>query len=142
VIMNRQKGFTLVEVLVSIVVLAVGLLGLAGLQLISLKAADSAYHRSQASILVDDIVDRMRANRANAVAGSYNIDIGDASPTGTSIAEVDLANWRAQVSGSLTSGDGAVAVNAATHITTITIQWDDSRAGGDTDQQFVVNTEL
>ena len=135
-----HKGFTLIEVLVSMIVLAIGLLGLAGLQLTSLKAADSAYHRSQASVLADDILDRMRSNRDVALAGSYNISLG-ADPSGTSsISDVDLVNWKAMLSGTIPSGDGSVGV--AANIATITVQWDDSRASGSSAQTFTVVTQL
>ena len=59
----RSQGFTLIEVLIAIIVLSIGLLGLAGLQLTSLRNSNSAYTRSQAVILSYDIVDRIRANR-------------------------------------------------------------------------------
>lgn len=57
-----QSGFTLLEVLITLIILSVGLLGLAGLQVISLRDNHSAYLRSQAIIQSYDIIDRMRAN--------------------------------------------------------------------------------
>ena len=60
--MKKNIGFTLIEVLVAMLVLAVGLLGLAGLQATSLRNNQSAYNRSQATQLAYDIADRMRAN--------------------------------------------------------------------------------
>lgn len=120
-----HRGFTLLEVLISIIVLAIGLLGLAGLQLTSLKAADSAYARSQATVLANDILDRMRSNRDAAIDGSYNIAVGD-TPTGGSVADVDLAEWKTMLGGTLTEGDGSVAVNAG--VATVTVQWNDVRA--------------
>ena len=62
---RRQAGFTLVEVLVAMLVLAVGLIGLAGLQLASMKSNHSAYRRSQAAIAVYDLLDRIRADPAS-----------------------------------------------------------------------------
>ncbi len=61
---KRQQGFTLLEVLISMVILAVGMFGLAGLQVISVRSNSSAYHRSVASMMAYDIMDRMRANPA------------------------------------------------------------------------------
>jgi len=72
--MNRAKGFTLVEVLVSMIVLSIGLLGLAGLQATSLRNNQSAYYRSQATFLAYDIADRMRANPESS--DEYLIDAG------------------------------------------------------------------
>ena len=64
--MNTIKGFTLIEVLIAMLVLAVGLLGLASLQAYSLRNTQSAYNRSLATELAYDLADRMRANmRAN-----------------------------------------------------------------------------
>ncbi len=74
-IVNKQKGFTLVEVLVAVFILAIGLMGLASLQVMSVKTNQSAYYRSQASILAYDILDRMRANRNAFLTGAYdNVD--------------------------------------------------------------------
>jgi len=136
---KRVKGFTLIEVLVSIVVLAIGLLGLAGLQLVSLKGADSAYYRSQASILADDVMDRMRSNKNAAIAGSYDTAIGE-SVTGGTIFATDLANWKSMLDGNLPAGDGSVAVSGG--VVKVTIQWDDTRGGGVSTQQFVLESEL
>jgi type IV pilus assembly protein PilV len=62
--MTNQRGFTLTEVLIAVLVLAVGLLGLAGLQLAGMKSNHSAYLRSQATIVAYDLLDRMRADPA------------------------------------------------------------------------------
>ena len=74
--MNRrvpksQAGFTLIEVLVSALILAIGLVGVAGLQAMSLKNNQAAYMRSQATALAYCVADRMRSNVVAANAGSY-----------------------------------------------------------------------
>lgn len=91
--LRGQHGFTLLEVLISIVILSIGLLGLAGLQATSLQANQNAHYTSQANLLAYDIVDRMRANRQAARSGDYNIDIGDGVPSGGSQAARDLQRW-------------------------------------------------
>ncbi len=58
---KQQQGFTLIEVLVAVVVLSIGLLGLAGLQTTGLRNNQSAYYASQAAIYANDIFERMRA---------------------------------------------------------------------------------
>jgi len=68
----QQTGFSLLEVLIALLILAVGLLGLAALQNMGLRLNSQSYERTQATILIDDMVDRMRANSAGVVAGDYN----------------------------------------------------------------------
>jgi len=69
---KAQKGFTLVEVLVTIVVVSIGLLGLAGLQINGLRANMSSETRSKATLLANDIVERMRANLVGVDANAYS----------------------------------------------------------------------
>lgn len=143
--MLDQSGFTLIEVLVAIMVLSLGLLGLAGLQATSLQANHSAYLRSQASVLSYDIIDAMRANREAARAGQYDVALAAASPTGTTIPAQDIRRWRANLAAALPDGKGAIAtvVGADGGVTlTITLRWDDSRAGGSASQQMISNSQL
>ncbi len=69
---RHNGGFTLIEVLVTIVVVSVGLLGLAGLQINGLRANMSSETRSKATLLANDIVERMRANLTGVDANAYN----------------------------------------------------------------------
>jgi type IV pilus assembly protein PilV len=138
----RQKGFTLLEVLVAIVVLSIGLLGLAGLMASSLRNNHSAYYRSQATWLAYDVIDRMRTNRPNAV--DYVVGLGGASAAG-GLAGADITDWKSMISSTLPAGDGSVAVVAAGEARTVTvdIQWDDARGtGGDAAQTFRVVSQL
>ena len=68
---QRQSGFTLVEVLITIVVVSIGLLGVAGLQISGLRANMGSEARSKATILANDIVERMRANPLGVAANQY-----------------------------------------------------------------------
>jgi type IV pilus assembly protein PilV len=133
-------GFTLLEVLIAVLVLSVGLLGLAGLQATGIKANHSAYMRSQAVAYGYDIIDRMRANRLSALSGGYNIAIGAGAPAGSSIAQSDLREWKTLVAAHLPVGDASANVNGGT--VTVVVQWDDSRAEGSTTQTITVQTEL
>lgn len=132
---GSQSGMTLVEALVALLVLCIGLLGVAGLQIQALRANHGAYLRSQATMLAHDIADRMRANRPNALAGAYNVAVG-AVPTGSTLPDLDVAAWKQSLADVLPAGDGAVVI--AGDIATITVQWTD-RLGADT---FVTETEL
>lgn len=136
---SRHWGFTLVEILVAVVVLAIGLLGLAGLQATSLRFNNSAYHRSQATNLAYDMADRMRVNRQAAIAGDYNIATTDPAPTGTTLADIDRAEWRSALANTLPMGTGGITQNG--NIFTINIQWDDDRDGV-LNPPFVMDTEL
>jgi len=67
--MDKSRGFTLIEVLISMLIMAIGLLGLAGMQAVAQRAEVESYQRAQALVLVQDMVDRVNANRK--VAGCY-----------------------------------------------------------------------
>ena len=144
----KQSGFTLLEVLVAMLVLSIGLLGLAGLMASSMRNNLSASHRTQATWMAYDIIDRMRANRAGALAGSYATAMGTAAacatavPTGT-VPVQDIAAWKNQLACALPAGNGSIAVNAGTRAATIVIQWNDSRGSqGLANQTFTVETQL
>ena len=143
-----EKGFTLIEILVAILVLSIGLLGLAGLQATGLQSNHSGYLRSQATIFAYEMADRLRANRSTAISGSYDISLTDSAPSGTSIQDIDRADWLGRLATVLPSGDGAVgcATTTATNgettcLCTITIQWNDTRKTGES-QQFIVATQI
>lgn len=142
---RAQAGVSMIEFLVALIIFAFGTLGLAGLQTQALAYSQGSLYRSQATTLTDDILDRMRADRANAKAGTWNtlLTANAASITGPTIAQTDLKDWKQQVEALLPSGQAAVDVNA--NIVTITIQWDDSRGNRSsttTNQQFVTKTKL
>jgi type IV pilus assembly protein PilV len=120
-----QRGVTLLEVLISIVVLSIGLLGYAGLQTLSLKNNTSAFQRSQATLLTYDIVDRMRANRPKVLLGDYQVGMGASGN------DPDVITWKNNVAAALPDGDASIDGNLGTGIVTITIQWDDNRDGSD-----------
>ena len=141
---SQALGFTLVEVLIALLVLAVGLLGLAGLQATTLRNNQSAYFRSQAVQLGYDMADRMRSNSANTsnLAGStyVTIALGSAaeqadcatvstSCTSTDMAENDLYLWNLDLTRSLPLGQGSITVNAGARVFTVTVNWDDNRSG-------------
>jgi type IV pilus assembly protein PilV len=142
----KQSGFTLLEILVAMLVLAIGLLGLAGLMASSMRNNLSASHRTQATWMAYDIIDRMRANRTSALAGTYATALGapaacsPAVPAGTIQAQ-DIKAWKNQIACALPAGDGSIAVAGSK--ATIVIQWNDSRGTqGAAAQTFSVETQL
>jgi type IV pilus assembly protein PilV len=136
---NVQRGMTLVEALVALVVLSIGLLGVAALQVTSLRNSHAAHTRAQATALAYDIADRMRANRAAAQSGNYDIALGATLATPATLAEIDLSTWKDALTATLPAGDGAIA--QVGNLMRITIQWDDSR-GAEAPIVFVTETQL
>lgn len=136
--MRSCRGTSMVEILVTVLVLAIGLLGLAGLQGTSLRNNQSAYARTQATNLAYEIIDAMRANVTVARAGGYNIGYGSA-PSASGIAQTDLTAWRNRIIALLPSGEGQITQNGTTF--TIGVRWDDSR-GTEAVQVFTVVTQL
>jgi len=127
------RGFTLVETMVALVVLSVGLLGVAKLVTGAVHANDSGYMRGQATQLAYEILDQMRANRPAATsyggAGAFT-DCSTNPCTAAALAGLDMFNWNARVAATLPQGTGAVAAAAGLGgtIATIVVSWDDSQA--------------
>jgi type IV pilus assembly protein PilV len=138
----RARGFTLIEALVALLVLSIGLLGVAALQLSSLRSNHGSSLRSQATLLAYDIVDRMRANQTAAKSGAYDLALA-ATPTGGTVAGDDLVRWKQNLTNTLPAGTGSVARTGSGNATkfTITVQWDDSR-GASSALSFVMETQI
>lgn len=124
---RRQRGVGLIEILIAVLLLSIGLLGLASLQMLSLQHSSSAALRSEAVGQSYDLLDRMRANRAQAIGGRYNLAFGDA-PTASDLAAADLASWKAALDATLPDGDGQVFVEA--QVVTITVRWQEPGRSG------------
>lgn len=152
------QGFTLLEVLVALVILSLGLLGLAGLQLRSLQGSSDSFARSQAMILADSMADRMRANPIAVTEGSYRVaannlpalppyncedtfPAGENTCTPTEFAALDTADWAndLQTASVLPAGTGSITCNdidagdalpcSPNSVHTITLMWDEARTG-------------
>ena len=124
-----QAGFSLIEVLVTMVILALGLLGFAGLQAHSLKSNRTALQRSYATLLAYDIIDCMRVNRAAAVGSNgandsaYRLAFTDTATNAAvgSLAAADVTRWLAALNNSL-PGASARIVDTAQAVTTDPLQ--------------------
>jgi type IV pilus assembly protein PilV len=141
-----HQGFTLLEVLIALLVMSIGLLGIGKMMMLSARANDSAYMRSQATALAYTIIDAMRANRAAAMSQGYDTAqvvaaqqaCATAAPGCTSgqVAQNDTYVWNQALANSLPNGAGTVVtatgadtVTGAANITaTITVTWSDKVA--------------
>lgn len=148
-----QSGFTLLEVLVAIVVLSLGLLGLAGLQAASLRNNQTAYYRGIATQQAYDMADRLRANLAGVRAGDYNALTGTPSnpscfttgcTTTADMAATDYFQWNTVNAALLPNGVGTVvceggapgvACTAATgnRVFNVTVMWTEKDMAGAVD---------
>jgi type IV pilus assembly protein PilV len=127
---NRAAGMTLVEILITLLIVSIGLLGVAGLHSYSMRNNYDALMRSHASALVSEMMDRMRVNRnlvyTGGAASEYEIAISDAAPavgTGSSQAIRDVAAWLGTLAEQLPNGDGRIDIDQATRVVTIEVQW-------------------
>ena len=141
---RAQGGLTLLEVLVAILVLSIGLLGLAGLQATSLQTNQGAQIRSQAVNIAYDMADRVRANREQARNGDYDnisleptdCDEGLTREAGPHSVEVDIAGWQNLAACLLPGGRGGVTRDG--NDLDVTVQWVDRTTGAVTDDTEVM----
>ncbi len=152
-----NKGFTLLEVLIAVLVLSIGLLGLAGLQLTGLRNNHSANLRGQATQFAYNMVDRMRANPVGLAAALYNKPTPASTAacltttgcTPTQLAQHDMFEWLANITSTLPDGDAIICLDTTPEdgtsaakacsgggtIYAVKIWWTDDRSG--TEKRFV-----
>src|ERR1700743_204315 len=154
---RRIAGFSLIEVLIALVILAVGLLGIAAMVSESLKSKDSPYYHTQALNLANAMLDRMRANRDTATSNGYDTqnsngggfgggtgttapsdyckgDTGAYSPS--EMAACDVAEWQHEIAVLLPAfpsgapAMGSISTSSISQMTQvqIAIEWNDQRA--------------
>ena len=139
---SQQAGVTMVEVLIAILVSAIGLFSAMKLQLTAVTNTHSSMFRSQAAIITSAMVDQLRANPTAAVAGRYDITLDGLAPT-SGLEVADLKQWRTDLATTLPAGTGSVNCVSATAICTLVAQWDDSRGlSGRNAQQFSLVVRL
>jgi type IV pilus assembly protein PilV len=136
--LRRNKGFSLLEVLITIVIVTIGLLGVAGMQIASIKLADVANTRTTGAVFVSEMFERMSGNTEGvaAIPSVYDVAFGATS------ARTDVNAWKQNIAAALPSGDGSITVVndpscaelPATEVSflrcrlvTISVRWDDFR---------------
>ena len=155
---QKQKGFGILEILITVFVLAVGLLGIASLQTLGFRASQGSYMRTIASYKAYEMIDRMRANPDGISAGSYDDisgtpaanDCSMQSCSFSAMAAYDANQWNSELAYLLPSGQGTVTRSGS--VFTIVVRWDENRqgaAGLDCDPEsesdlscFTVNVQL
>jgi len=128
-----QRGASLIEVLIAVLIMAIGLLGVAAMQTAALRNTQSSLERSQAVIATYTVLDAMRANRDIALAGGYNTTGFLCSATGSgSLAAADRAawigGWKAAVGSDADDESACGSINCVSGVCEIGLRWDDSRA--------------
>ena len=144
-------GTTLIELLISLLILSVGMLGMLELQSVTVRNNHATWLRTQAAMFATDIGERMRANFQGVEAGSYNRVSGTftaacltaAGCAPAQMAAHDISQWRTQITEGLPLGSGIVCIDAAANDGTsalpacdsigslyaIKVWWDDNRDG-------------
>jgi len=134
---KQIAGFTLLEVLIALLVLSIGMLGVAGMQISSLKASQNTFYRSQGNMLAYEMMDRISVNAASVASyGGVNTTSNNYSSTNcetsacvaAAIAAFDIAQWEINLASALPSGNGSIAVAAG--LVTVTVRWDEFHNGG------------
>ena len=127
-----QGGFSLIEVLVTLLIVALAMLGAVGLQMQSLRMGQGGQFRAQAVFLAGDLAERMEANKAAAVAGAYVVE-ASSTPTNSAnsctalvclqdaLADNDLAQWERAIVQTLPQASWSVTQTTAGNPSTYTI---------------------
>lgn len=142
----RSAGFTLIEVMVAVLILAFGLLGFGLLQTMNVRFTQSANHRTHATNLAYGMLDQMRVNRLAAAQyeGDYEGVTTGCTPDGVVSPSAFKSVWECRLGSAL--GEGASAtVDYDNGEVTISITWGDQRweqDAGNRDTTFTTSTRL
>jgi type IV pilus assembly protein PilV len=142
-LLNRQSGFSLLEALISILVLSIGALGVAGLQTVSLKNSKSADQRGRAAIFAQMMSDEAALRFSLTRAESPTIVGAMANFPCASIPTTPIATWRQRLDCAIPGAQGEVSYDRSTNRLIVTVQWDDSLGiQGLTNQRVSLDTRL
>ncbi|VXB45232.1 Type IV pilus modification protein PilV [Luteimonas sp. 9C] len=142
---STQRGFSMIEVLIAIVVLAIGLLGFALLQTTNLRYTQSANNRTMATNLAYSLLDQMRSNRLSAAqyTSAGFATAACTAPAGNDAVSQGIANWRCQVLNALGPSAQATVTYDASGEATVTLSWGERSAIASEDTtEFTARTQL
>lgn len=139
------RGISLIEVMVSVMVLAVGMLGIAAMQSVALRGGQGSLESSQAVMQTNSIIEAMRANSGNVL--SYNMPaMACAAPGGGTLEENDIRDWILSLKATIGAGVGDATtcgqIVCPGNTCTVTVRWDDSRAGGGATRTIVTEARI
>ena len=115
---RRAAGYALLEALIAVLVTSVGFIGAARLQTLGMSFGNTAGLRQKATLLVDQMTDRMRANEAGMTLGAYDKPTAGSTTclatgcTPTQLAQADMAEWKADIEAQLPGGAGIVCIDS------------------------------
>ena len=135
---TTQHGFSMLEILITLALIAIALLGTAGMQVLAMKSNKGAHFRTQAVFLSSDIAERMEANKLAAMAGAYVVtgtsavaaaaaDCSQAACSSTNLASYDINQWETAIAGLLPQASWSVTQTGTGDPSTynIVISWTD-----------------
>jgi len=139
IVPRKYRGDTMIEVLVTVLILAVGVLGVAAMQVTTYQNLSNSHSASIAAMIAEDFAERMRANGTGVLAGSYydhNADPGEAftncaneaCSTGE-LADYDIGSWWLELGANLPLGRGQLARIGTSNTFALTVRWDEDRSG-------------
>jgi type IV pilus assembly protein PilV len=124
--MSRQRGFSLIEVLVAVLIFSIGLIGLAALTVMATRSNQSAYMRTQVAFLAQSMADRMSANPVGVWNGDYNATYPNTTTqtcsdtvncTPANLANYDQQMWSNQLKTFLTNPNAKITCTNPTAYT-------------------------
>lgn len=137
----QMRGLSLIEVLVSVLVLGIGLLGVAAMQSTALRGGQSSLETTQAVMQTNAIIEAMRANPLNA--GAYNTAKKCNATGGATLAANDLGAWVGDLQAGIGGGGSTCGtITGCPAACVITVEWDDSRAGGGSARTLVTRAQI
>lgn len=120
-VLSRQRGVSLIEVMMAVLIFSVGLIGLAGLLVVATRFNHAAYLRTQVTFLANNMADRMRANPLGVWNGSYNgaaypvtgtTDCQAAACTPANVAKRDQQTWSSLLTTLLPNAKAGISCTA------------------------------
>jgi len=131
---TKQKGFSMIEVLITILVFAVGLLGVASLQTTGIRMVRDGGQIGQASMLASSMADRMRSNAAGDTYIDVSADDDDCKTdvdVDCTLEQEEIFEWNEEIANFLPAGEGIVTTDSGAYV--ISITWQESEDSNQVD---------